>query len=164
MPVDWSLYPRTWKHFAASIKTQRAKGRCECTGECGLHQPNPTPRQCIETHRAPARWFRGRVRLSVVHLCTCDPLCLNPDHVKAMCQRCHLRVDRYRHAQARLLTQRAFGAIPAKGRWHPKGSFAPRQPLRGGRGVGGKGAQTQARAKRAPRQLTTSCRTEGEHS
>ena len=106
MPVNWALYPHGWQPFAAAIKHQRAACRCECTGECGLHQPNPTPRRCTELHGTPARWFRGRVRLTVAHLCNCDPLCMNPDHVKAMCQRCHLRVDRYKHAKARLLTQR----------------------------------------------------------
>ena len=106
MPVNWSLYPAGWRSFADAIKTTRANGRCECTGECGMHRPNPGARRCTETHRAPARWFRGRVRLTTAHLCTCDPLCMNPDHVKAMCQRCHLRVDRYKHAQARIRTQR----------------------------------------------------------
>jgi hypothetical protein len=106
MPVNWALYPPGWKSFAASIKTTRAGGRCECTGECGLHQPNPRPRRCVETHRTPAQWSRGRIRLTTAHLCTCNPLCMIPDHVKAMCQRCHLRLDRYRHARARLITQR----------------------------------------------------------
>ena len=133
MPVKWALYPPAWKLFAASIKTTRAQGRCECTGECGLHQPNPQPRRCIETHRAPARWFRGRVTLTVAHLCKCIPLCLNPDHVKALCQRCHLRVDRYNHARKRLLTQRALHWTPASSTWHPKAGFGPAQSPPGAR-------------------------------
>ena len=140
MPVKWALYPRTWKLFAASIKTTRAQGRCECTGECGLHQPNPQPRRCVETHRAPARWFRGRVTLTLAHLCTCDPLCLNPDHVKALCQRCHLRVDRYKHARKRLATQRALHWTPALWKWHPKAGFAPKR----GKGGRGEGSVTQS--------------------
>lgn len=128
MPMKWALYPPGWKLFAAAIKATRARGRCECTGECGMHRPNPAPRRCTETHHARARWFRGRVTLSVVHLCDCDPPCANPDHVKAMCQRCHLRVDRYRHAQARLLTQRALHWTPARDKWHPKLAFGQKPP------------------------------------
>jgi hypothetical protein len=37
--------------------------------------------------------------LTVAHLCKCDPLCKNPEHVKAMCQRCHLRVDTPLHVK-----------------------------------------------------------------
>jgi hypothetical protein len=124
MPVDWSLYPQGWRSFAAAIKVTRARGRCECTGECGLHRPNPRPRRCTETHRARARWFRGRVTLTTAHLCNCHPLCMNPAHVKAMCQRCHLRVDSRKHARARLATQRALHWTPAYPRWHPAAPHA----------------------------------------
>lgn len=47
--------------------------------------------------------------LTVAHLnatggvCDCDPLCIVPSHVKAMCQRCHLRYDMPRHRAARWL-------------------------------------------------------------
>jgi len=125
MPVNWALYPAGWKLFAAAIKTTRAKGRCECEGECGMHRPNPGARRCTEQHRARARWFRGRVTLTVAHLCTCNPLCADPTHVKAMCQRCHLRVDRYNHARARLVTRRALHWTPATDRWHPQATLPP---------------------------------------
>ena len=128
MPVNWALYPHGWQGFAATIKHQRAAGRCECTGECGLHQPNPTPRRCTELHGTPARWFRGRVTLTVAHLCNCDPLCMNPHHVKAMCQRCHLRVDRYKHARARLATQKTRHWTPARAPWHPGAMTSWRAP------------------------------------
>lgn len=102
MPVDWTRYPPNWPGFSAQIRFARARGRCECTGQCGMHRPNPAPRRCVELHHTPARWFRGTVRLTVAHLCHCDPPCANPAHVIAACQRCHLRIDRFRHAQARL--------------------------------------------------------------
>jgi len=101
MPVDMTRYPANWQLLRVEIRDLRASKRCECTGECGIHRPNPNPRRCVEVHHTPARWFRGRVRLTLAHLCTCDPPCANPDHLKAMCQRCHLRVDRWRHARTR---------------------------------------------------------------
>lgn len=145
MPMDWSLYAPGWKLFAASIKTTRAALRCECTGECGIHRPNPTARRCVEHHGQKARFAKGRVTLTVAHLCSCDPICLNPAHVKAMCQRCHLRVDRHKHAQARLVTQRALHWTPARGRWHPKAGFHPPTTTERGKGVGGRGSQDTTR-------------------
>ena len=40
-----------------------------------------------------AEFAAGRVVLTVAHLCQCSPLCAVAEHVKAMCQRCHLRID-----------------------------------------------------------------------
>jgi len=107
MPVDWHRYPQQWGAFSAAIRFDRAHGRCECTGQCGLHQPRTNPRRCVEVHRQPAKWFHGRVTLTVAHLCDCDPPCLINEHVIACCQRCHLRIDAAMHAAHRLATQRA---------------------------------------------------------
>jgi hypothetical protein len=98
MPIDLTNYPPSWGPFSYSIRYLRANGRCECTGECGLHRPNPNPRRCIEHHHHPARFARGTICLTTAHLCHCDPPCAIPAHVKAMCQRCHLRLDRQIHA------------------------------------------------------------------
>jgi hypothetical protein len=86
-------YPPEWKAVSLHIRLERAGGQCECEGECGLHRTHPGPRRCVERHKAPAVWARGTVILTTAHLCTCDPLCANPAHLKAMCNRCHLRVD-----------------------------------------------------------------------
>jgi hypothetical protein len=37
--------------------------------------------------------------LTVAHLCACAPLCAEPSHLLAMCQRCHLRTDIVLHMQ-----------------------------------------------------------------
>jgi hypothetical protein len=97
MPIDYRRYPTNWREFSASIRFARASGRCECTGQCGLHQPNPFPRRCCELHHKPARWAHGLVRLTVAHLCHCHPPCAIPEHVIAACQRCHLRIDAKKH-------------------------------------------------------------------
>lgn len=36
MPIDYSLYPKDWKALSKRIRVERAKGRCECKGCCGI--------------------------------------------------------------------------------------------------------------------------------
>lgn len=86
-------YPPNWKAIGRKIRA-RALHRCECTGECGLHPG----RRCEELDRQPARWANGRVILTVAHLDHVPEHC-DPANLKAMCQRCHLRMDREHHAQ-----------------------------------------------------------------
>jgi hypothetical protein len=97
MPIDYRNYPTTWKAFSLAIRTERAHNQCECTGECGLHCTHPGPRRCVEHNGVPAVWAQGKIILTVAHLCTCTPLCVEAEHVKACCQRCHLRIDRFFH-------------------------------------------------------------------
>ena len=98
-------YPPNWAHFSMAIRFTRAQGRCECTGQCGLHRQGPVIRRCTERHHHKAHWACGMVRLTTAHLCTCNPICTNPQHVIAACQRCHLRIDRFKHAANRLAHQ-----------------------------------------------------------
>jgi hypothetical protein len=100
MPIsaeNRARYPKDWKSISLAIR-DRAGGRCECIGECGLHRTTPGPRRCIEVNGKTASWAKGKVVLTVAHLDhtpeNCDPL-----NLKAMCQRCHLRYDRHHHAQ-----------------------------------------------------------------
>lgn len=108
MPVNIKDYPASWPAFRITILA-RSLLRCECTGQCDQHQPHPMPRRCCELQGKPARYFRGPVRLTIAHTCTCVPLCANPAHVLALCQKCHLRLDRFKHAAARLATQKRKG-------------------------------------------------------
>jgi hypothetical protein len=101
-------YPPGWTAFSAYIRFERAGRRCECRGECGLHGSNTGNRRCVEEHHKPAKYARGVIRLTTAHLCQCRPICLNPMHVIAACQRCHLRIDRYMHAAHRLAHQMAL--------------------------------------------------------
>lgn len=104
-PMIRARYPDNWEDFSRKIRFGRAGSRCECTGECGLHRTTPGPRRCSEVHETKAKWANGIVLLTVAHLnadggpCQCDPFCANPDHVKAMCQRCHIRYDHPRHME-----------------------------------------------------------------
>lgn len=110
MPCDYKLYPPDWFIKRQEILT-RASQTCECTGQCGLHPPNPTLRRCVERNATKARFAKGRVVLTIAHLCKCDPLCSDTSHLIAACQRCHLRIDSKLHAQHRLQTQRARGTV-----------------------------------------------------
>lgn len=107
MPFDRARYPKNWETFTHYIKHQRAAGRCECTGQCGLHQAHPAVRRCLELHGRPAVHFRGLVILTTAHLCKCNPPCALGSHVIAACQRCHLRIDSREKAARRRARERA---------------------------------------------------------
>jgi hypothetical protein len=109
-------YPSDWREVSKRIRFERAKGRCECEGECGLHRTNPGPRRCIERDGQPAVWAGGKVVLTVAHLdaegdvCQCleqtGEKCAIESHLKAMCNRCHLRYDRKQHQRHAAETRR----------------------------------------------------------
>ena len=105
MPCDYNLYPPSWKQVSQAIR-ERASQRCECHGECGLHKTTPGPRRCVEINGHQAKWARGKIVLTVAHLCDCDPLCADWNHLKALCQRCHLRLDAPLHTKNARETRR----------------------------------------------------------
>ena len=117
MPRPKPVYPPGWPAFSRAIRFARAGGRCECTGAglCGLHCTHPGPRRCVEVDGQPAVWAGGSVMLTVAHLCQCDPLCCEPAHVLACCQRCHLRIDAPLHAchaaETRRLARMSLGQL-----------------------------------------------------
>src|SRR5271166_2831487 len=88
-------YPPDWKKISRKI-VDRSGGRCECRGECDLHQG----RRCGERNREPAVWAKGKVVLTVAHL-NHDKSDCRDKNLKAMCNRCHLRYDRYDHWKTR---------------------------------------------------------------
>jgi len=102
MPTDRTRYPPFWKQFSLYIRFNRAMGRCECRGQCGLHGGAAKGFRCQEVHGRRANYARGTVVLTTAHLCDCDTPCSHPHHVIAACQRCHLRIDRFLHAKHRL--------------------------------------------------------------
>lgn len=102
-------YPADWKAVSAAIR-ERAGGRCECDGECGLHHE----RRCVEANGQAARFARGRVVLTVAHLNHVPEDC-RPENLRAMCQRCHLRYDVELHvrvARANRRSRRERGTPP----------------------------------------------------
>lgn len=93
MPMNRAKYPPEWERISARIRFERAAGRCECEGECGLHHA----RRCVEVHGEPARFAKGRIILTVAHL-DHDASSAEESRLRAMCQRCHLRYDAAFHA------------------------------------------------------------------
>lgn len=105
MPMDKSKYPPNWTQISMAIR-DRAMNRCECRGECGLHRD----RQCSEVNGTPATFAKGRVILTVAHL-NHDTTDNRDANLKAMCQRCHLRVDGDQHRSNARKTRRARKAV-----------------------------------------------------
>jgi len=104
-PENAKRYPKDWKAISTAIR-ERAQGRCECEGECGLHRTHPGPRRCTERHNEPAQWAKGKIILTVAHL-NHQPEDCRPENLKAMCQRCHLRYDHDHHQINAAATRRA---------------------------------------------------------
>lgn len=84
---QWCDYCRS--HTAPDVPPPAASNAVKIDTDCptcgkpviGLHLcTGGRPRRCVERDRQPARWARGTVVLTTAHL-------------RAMCNRCHLRVD-----------------------------------------------------------------------
>lgn len=117
-------YPPHWAALRAQVLT-RAQACCECVGECGSSHPlqctgrprcdAPNHALIIRDPLQPALWWREedaplylrdayhsrrktlvRIVLTIAHLCQ-DSRCANLEHLRAMCQRCHLVYDHAQH-------------------------------------------------------------------
>ena len=98
-------YPKDWPDISWRIRN-RAKGQCECTGQCGLHRGN----RCCELDGAEAAWASGQVILTVAHLNHYPPDCRD-ENLLALCQTCHLRYDQVLHSTHAAATRREPKAI-----------------------------------------------------
>jgi len=87
-------YPDNWTEISLYIRHERAKGRCECTGECALH----IGKRCIEMDGQPAKFAKGKVMLTVAHKNNYKPDCRD-ENLFALCNRCHLRYDQNLHTR-----------------------------------------------------------------
>lgn len=95
MPFDKRRYPPYWKQFSEWVRFDRAKNKCE---KCGIENRSINGRG-------------ARVVLTVAHLdnkggvCDCFRRhrikCSRTDHVLALCQACHLALDREAHVAVR---------------------------------------------------------------
>lgn len=100
-PENRDHYPHDWKAISARIRFVRAEGRCECIGECGLHQGRCRRRHGeIERREIPRgnSWEFKEVKivLTVAHRVH-GPDC-SDENLMAMCQGCHLNFDAKMHA------------------------------------------------------------------
>lgn len=98
-PENRARYGEDWPEFSRAVRFDRAKGRCECAGECGRPEWHlGGDGRCVNHHGEPACGTGSRVVLTVAHLCH-TPECR--EHVRAFCQGCHLHYDRDHHEQTR---------------------------------------------------------------
>lgn len=116
MPIkaeNRSRYPSDWKAISERIRFERAGGQCECKGECGVDHSRPVwlkdrmaeIQRCSALHDRPHPVTRSRVVLTVAHLDHVPENC-DPENLRAMCQRCHLRYDARHHASNAAATRR----------------------------------------------------------
>lgn len=92
-PENRALYPGNWSEISRRIRFERAKGRCECQGECGHDHGGRCPQRDGEPHSITG----SPVVLTVGHL-THDPERSADHELRAWCQRCHLAYDRDHHS------------------------------------------------------------------
>ena len=94
MPIraeNKARYPKDWKAISLRIRKERAGDRCECTGECGEeHWTNDD--RCEARNNEPHPVTLSRVVLTVAHLDHQPENCAD-ENLKAMCQRCHNKMD-----------------------------------------------------------------------
>lgn len=104
-PENRARYPKDWKLISARIRFERAGGRCECTGQCGLDHEG----RCDAWHGDEHPQTGSKVVLTVMHM---DHQPENNDEANLMagCQRCHNRYDAPMRRAG--IKKRAFAAIP----------------------------------------------------
>lgn len=113
--MDRRRYPEGWERVSLEVR-ERAGWRCECHGECGSdHEREAGKLRCTARHAAPHPITGSTVVLTVAHLwrgpCAehhaAGVKCDDPEHLAAMCQRCHLRYDLEHHVANARATRRA---------------------------------------------------------
>lgn len=105
-PENLHRYPRDWPQISARIRFVRARGRCECTGHCGLAHPGG---RCPAVHEQTHPDTGSVVGLTTAHL-NHTPEDVRDENLLAACQLCHLRIDHGHHRVTRSLTLAARAA------------------------------------------------------
>jgi hypothetical protein len=100
-PENRKRYPPDWPEISKRIRFDRAGGRCECLGECGLLHVG----RCPAEHNLPNPRTGSMVILTVAHLDHVPENCVETN-LRAYCQGCHLHYDRWHHAQTARETAR----------------------------------------------------------
>ena len=108
-PENRKRYPADWPDISKHIRYVRARGRCECHGECGR---GTHAGRCPNIDGLAAYGTGSLVVLTVAHLDHTPENCAD-DNLKAMCQGCHLHYDKDHHRETAAATRRA--AIEAAG-------------------------------------------------
>jgi hypothetical protein len=105
-PENRARYPADWPEISRRIRFDRAGGRCECAGECGLTHEGG---RCSAWHGQLRGDDKRPVTLTVAHLPGREIEQCGDDDLKAMCERCHNRMDA--PARRRGIRERARAAM-----------------------------------------------------
>jgi len=107
MPMDRTRYPADWLDIRRRV-LERAGQVCECAGECGRHADrcqasngDPLPHSGYFVVLTTAHLWRGPCAEHHAAGIKCGEL----EHLKAMCQRCHLIYDLPHHVAASMATR-----------------------------------------------------------
>lgn len=87
-PENRARYPKDWKAISHRIRFDRAGGRCECTGQCGIDHDG----RCEAKHNEPHPTTGSKVVLTTMHM-DHTPENNSDDNLMAGCQQCHNRYD-----------------------------------------------------------------------
>jgi hypothetical protein len=104
-PAEQAAYGVDWPEFSFQIVWGRAKGRCECRGQCGGPKGHldPGDGRCRNWHgrrRWHGSWWQRPVIMQLAHR-NHDPESRDPEQVFAACESCHLRHDARQHWMTR---------------------------------------------------------------
>lgn len=99
-PEERGRYPANWREISNRIRFQRAKGRCECSGECGQDHGG----RCEARHGLPHPSNGKTTVMTTAHL-NHQPEDCSDENLAAFCAPCHLRYDRDHHAETRKATR-----------------------------------------------------------
>ena len=107
MPMDRSKYPDNWEEISHYIRFVRAGGKCE---------GSPDYPDCPAEHGKRHPETGSIVMLTTAHLGVAKPdgtpgdkddkMDCRPENLLALCQRCHLDLDRDDHIRNRAINQR----------------------------------------------------------
>jgi hypothetical protein len=89
-PENRGRYPANWREISFRIRFERAGGRCECVGECGLEHEGG---RCAAEHGKPNPATSSRVVLTAAHRHGRPIEDCSDEALFAACQLCHNRYD-----------------------------------------------------------------------
>lgn len=121
MPCDMKKYPPEWKQIRAAV-LDRACDTCEICGVANYaigYRNKYGEFVEVEPEQAEVDALvdgekRIKIVLTIAHMDDPDPMNCNPDNLKALCQRCHNRLDapmRAKNAAKTRLAKKAAGSL-----------------------------------------------------
>lgn len=101
MPCDYKKYPNNWKTEIRPAILERAGNKCEF---CGVENGTTVWRERKHRNRGESRSYSGLTRtkivLTIAHL-NHDVTDNRPENLRALCQKCHLNLDKDQHKATR---------------------------------------------------------------